>query len=102
MSKKTSKALRKWQKEKRTNYWKANEKLRLGDWEGDTIIGAGHKQAIVSVVERKTQFTLLKKVEKKTSNNVTSALIELMEPLNNARHTLTVDNGKEFAETLRI
>lgn len=74
-----------------------NEKLRLGDWEGDTIIGAGHKQAIVSVVERKTQFTLLKKVEKKTSNNVTSALIELMEPLNNARHTLTVDNGKEFA-----
>ena len=75
----------------------ANEKLRLGDWEADTIIGAGHKQAIVSVVERKTQFTLLKKIEKKTSNNVTSALTELMEPFNNARHTLTVDNGKEFA-----
>ena len=46
-----------------------NKKSRLGDWEGDTIIGATHKQAIVSVVERKTQFVLLKKVTQKTSDS---------------------------------
>ena len=74
-----------------------DEKLQLGHWEGDTIIGAGHKQAIVSVVERKTQFTLLQKVEKKTSDNVSLALIDMMLPLKKACLTITFDNGKEFA-----
>jgi IS30 family transposase len=73
------------------------KKTRLGDWEGDTVIGAAHKQAIVSVVERSTQYVLLKKVERKTSDVVKDSLIELMEPYENAIHTLTLDNGKEFA-----
>ena len=29
-------------------------KTRLGDWEGDTIVGANHKGAIVSMVDRKS------------------------------------------------
>ena len=77
-------------------------KSRLGDWEGDTIIGATHKQAIVSVVERKTQLVLLKKVTQKTSDIVMDALIELMEPYENAIHTMTLDNGKEFAAHAKI
>ncbi len=52
-----------------------SKKSRLGDWEGDTIIGATQKQAIVSVVERKTQLVLLKKVAQKTSDMVKNALI---------------------------
>ena len=79
-----------------------SQKSRLGDWEGDTIIGATHKQAIVSVVERKTQFVLLKKVAQKTSDIVRDALIELMEPYENAIHTMTLDNGKEFAAHAKI
>jgi IS30 family transposase len=35
---------------------------RIGDWEADTIIGKNHRQAIVSIVERKTGFTLIHKV----------------------------------------
>ena len=34
-------------------------KKRLGDWEADTIIGQHHRGAVVSLVERKSQFTLL-------------------------------------------
>ena len=79
-----------------------NQKSRLGDWEGDTIIGATHKQAIVSIVERTTQLVLLKKVEQKTSCAVKDALIELMEPYENAVHTVTLDNGKEFAAHAEI
>jgi IS30 family transposase len=79
-----------------------NRKSRLGDWEGDTIIGATHKKAIVSAVERSTQFVLLKKVEQKTSLAVKDALIELMEPYENAIHTITLDNGKEFAAHAEI
>lgn len=36
---------------------------RIGDWEADTIIGKNHRQAIVSLVERKPGFTLIEKVE---------------------------------------
>ena len=36
---------------------------RLGDWEADTMIGKRHKQAIVSLVEPKSGFTLIQKVE---------------------------------------
>jgi transposase, IS30 family len=45
-------------------------KSRIGDWEGDTIIGAQHKGAIVSYVDRKSKFTLLKKVVRKTAELV--------------------------------
>jgi len=36
-----------------------DEKIRLGDWELDSIIGAKHQGAITSMVERKTKFTRL-------------------------------------------
>ncbi len=39
----------------------------IGDWEADTMIGKRHKQAIVSLVEPKSGFTLIQKVERKTS-----------------------------------
>jgi IS30 family transposase len=51
------------------------EKKRLGDWEIDTIIGANHKQAIVSIVERVSKMTVLKKIANKTAELVTNATI---------------------------
>ena len=51
---------------------------RIGDWEGDTIIGKNHSQAIVSLVERRTGFTLIRKVERKTAQAVSQAIIELL------------------------
>ena len=38
---------------------------RLGDWEPDTIIGKGHKQAIVSLTERKSRLSLISKLKTK-------------------------------------
>lgn len=73
------------------------ERSRIGDWELDTIIGARHKQAIVSLRERKGRFALLAKVERKTSNNVSAAVISLLEPFRGCVHTITSDNGREFA-----
>jgi IS30 family transposase len=43
---------------------------RIGDWEADTLIGKNHRQAIVSLVERKTGYTLIRKVERKTAEAV--------------------------------
>ncbi len=71
---------------------------RIGDWELDTIIGKGHKQAIVSLTERKSRFTLIQKVKRKTAKCVSDAIINLLAPISDQVHTLTSDNGKEFAD----
>jgi IS30 family transposase len=75
---------------------------RLGDWEVDTIIGKGHRHAIVSLVERKSRLALLRKVERKTAQAVANAVIELLKSLPVRTHTITADNGKEFADHERI
>jgi len=77
-----------------------NDRSRLGDWEADTIFGRKKHQAIVTVTERKTRFTLMQKVAQKTSREVGDALIELLQPYPVV--TLTVDNGKEFIEHQRV
>lgn len=77
-----------------------NDRSRLGDWEADTIFGRKKQQAIVTVTERKTRFTLMQKVTRKTSRAVGDALIELLQPY--PVLTLTVDNGKEFMEHQRV
>lgn len=71
------------------------EKSRVGDWEGDTIISAGSRSAILSYVDRHSKFTLLKKIGKKTADNVRQATVEKMGAL--PVFTITYDNGREFA-----
>lgn len=70
---------------------------RIGDWEADTIIGKNHRQAIVSIVERKTGLTLIRKVERKTAQAVSQAMTKLLKPYLRKVHTITSDNGREFA-----
>ena len=72
-------------------------RLHLGHWEGDTIIGVNHKQAIVTLVERKSRFVLLKKVPFKQASLVGQAMIDLLSPYQKKTKTITVDNGREFA-----
>lgn len=74
-----------------------DEKSRLGDWELDTIIGRAHKGAIVSMVERHSKLTRLAKVRQKTALEVKEALIRKLSDVTDCVHTLTSDNGKEFA-----
>ena len=74
-----------------------DERKRIGDWEADTVIGKNHKQAIVSIVERKSGFTLIRKVERKTAKAVSKAMVALLKPYRNRVHTITSDNGREFA-----
>ena len=74
-----------------------DRKTRIGDWEGDTIIGNHQKGALVSLVDRKSKLTLVGKVHRRTAETVEQTLIRLMQDLPRRAHTLTVDNGKEFA-----
>jgi transposase, IS30 family len=78
-------------------------KSRLGDWEGDTIVGAKQQGAILSLVDRKSKFTLLAKLEAKTAKNVVKAAKKCFkqEPKAVAK-TITFDNGKEFSAHKKI
>jgi transposase, IS30 family len=73
------------------------QRERLGDWEADTIIGARKQGAIVTLVERKSRFTLLKQVARRTAVAVEDAILDLLVPYQADTHTITFDNGKEFA-----
>jgi IS30 family transposase len=75
---------------------------RAGDWEIDTIIGKGHKQAIVSLVERKTRYCLLAKVERKTAEQIEQAACRKLSVYQELVHTITSDNGREFANHDKI
>ncbi len=83
-------------------------KIRIGDWEGDTVVGKNHQGALVTLVDRKSKLTLIGKVNRYTAEAVKKTIISLMELLPRRNYTLTVDNGKEFAshesvaEVLRI
>ena len=72
-------------------------KKRIGDWEIDTIIGKRHKGALLSLVERKSKFTLIRKLPKKQADLVAEAAIDLLNPYEEKVCTITADNGQEFA-----
>lgn len=74
-----------------------DEKGRLGDWEGDLVIGARQRHALVTVVERRTQYLVLRKITSKAASEVSQAMIEGLSPYRQCLLSITVDNGKEFA-----
>lgn len=53
-------------------------RMRVGHWEGDTVIGRGNKQAIVSMVERKSGYAVIRRVSSKTSDLVSVSIIEFL------------------------
>ena len=71
---------------------------QIGHWEADTVIGVNHKQAIVTLVERKSGYAVIAKVQNKTAKLVSKAVVKLLEPFKAKVKTLTYDNGKEFAK----
>lgn len=74
-----------------------DDKTRIGDFELDTIIGKGHKGAVVTIVDRKSKLLLAKPVKRRTAALVSDAIIQLLKPYIKHTHTLTPDNGKEFS-----
>lgn len=76
-----------------------DDKKRIGDWEGDTIIGAHDGGAVIaSMVERKSRFTCLAKSPNKTTTAVINSINEHMFPISDLVLTITLDNGKEFSQ----
>ena len=80
-----------------------NLKQRFGDWEMDSIIGGDGKGAMVTLVERTTAFALSEKLPRgKNAKELTETVYRMLLPYKDSVHTITVDNGAEFADHQRL
>lgn len=74
-----------------------DEKIRVGDFELDTIIGKNHKGAMVTTNDRLSGLVKIRKVASRDSTLVMIATIGALNEHKDIIHTITSDNGKEFA-----
>lgn len=71
---------------------------RIGDWEGDTVIGKGHSGVLLTMVERKTLYTIIVRLDSKRADLLAEAAVCHMSHLKRQVKTITFDNGLEFAD----
>ena len=69
-----------------------DKRLQVGHWECDTVIGANHKQAIVTVFNWKSGYVVMAKVSNKTADLVALAIIKAQMPFEIRVKTVTYDN----------
>jgi IS30 family transposase len=73
-----------------------DRKLRIGDWEGDTVISHCSRCALVTLVDRKSTYSKIKKIGRRTKENTSNAINKLLKGL--PAMSITYDNGGEFAD----
>jgi IS30 family transposase len=81
----------------------ANERQRLGDWEGDTVVGKGRKGYLLTCVDRASRYLMARKVKTCAAEPVAQRLRQAIRKLpDSKRHSLTLDNGREFARPAEL
>ena len=79
------------------------QRLRLGDWEGDTVLGPAGTGGLATLVDRKSRYTIIVKIRCKEADHVHQKLKERLRELDEQRrHSITFDNGTEFARCRRL
>ena len=71
-------------------------RLQLGHWEGDTVIGSDLHHCVLTLVERKSGFAIIKKLSSRTAAEVTLAALDAIQEHHANFKTITFDNGTEF------
>ena len=79
-----------------------NKRIRIGDWEVDSVIGRLNKSSLVTLVERLSRYTVIIRVNSKEADVVAKAIIDRAKLLNLPLKTITGDNGTEFADHKKI
>ena len=81
----------------------ADERRRIGDWEGDTIVGKGRTGYLLTCVDRASRYLMARKVKTCAAEPVAARLKHTIGQLPaSKRHSLTLDNGREFARPVEL
>ena len=79
------------------------QRARLGDFEGDTVLGPPGTGGVATLVDRKSRLTIVAKIQCKDADHVHGKLKQrLLEIDDDRRHSITFDNGTEFARCHRL
>ena len=79
------------------------QRLRLGDFEGDTVLGPPGTGGIVTLVDRRSRLTIITKIQSKNADHVHQRIKQRLKELTeDRRHSITFDNGTEFACCQRL
>jgi len=81
-----------------------DNRQEFGHWEGDTVVGSGHKSAVLTLVERKTNKGLILSLKDKSAPAVTEALetLKALPYYDKLFKSITFDNGSEFADCHKL
>jgi IS30 family transposase len=79
------------------------QRLRFGDFEGDTVLGPPSTGGLATLVDRKSRFTIIVKIQSKDADHVHEKLKQRLKELDDEhRRSITFDNGTEFARCGRL
>jgi IS30 family transposase len=79
------------------------QRLRLGDFEGDTVLGPPGTGGLATLVDRKSRITIILKIQSKDADHVHHRLKQRLKELDEERrHSITFDRGTEFARCHRL
>jgi len=74
-----------------------DEKTRFGDLEIDTIVGKNHKGALLTITDRVSLMEWIVKLTSRNAEELSLQAMSVLSPYKDYLHTITADNGKEFA-----
>lgn len=79
------------------------QRLRVGDLEGDTVLGSPGTGGLATLVDRKSRFSIVVKIQSKNADHVHRTLKQRLKELDeDHRRSITFDNGTEFARRHRL
>jgi IS30 family transposase len=79
------------------------QRLRLGDFEGDTVLGPPGTGGLATLVDRRSRYTIVVKIRSKEADHVHEKLKQRLKELDEQRRrSITFDNGTEFARCRRL
>lgn len=79
------------------------QRWRLGDFEGDTVLGPPGTVGRATLVDRKSRLTIIVKIQSKDADHVHEKIKQRLKTLDaHHRHSITFDNGTEFARCGRL
>jgi len=79
-----------------------DKKSRIGDWEVDTMVSRKDKAVLLTMVERVSKYTIIAQLESKHSYHLCKKMRRLLSVHKEKVHTITSDNGTEFASHQKI
>jgi IS30 family transposase len=72
-------------------------RTRYGDYEVDLIVGANHRGGLLTINDRRTGLVKIRKIESKNAKHIAKLIVNALRREKGLIHTITSDNGREFA-----